>query len=56
MDPKQLHHIVSFTGNPRYNPASFYKPVMSENITPPTLWVKNSFEFIQKIRFDFIGP
>ena len=45
-----LRPIVSFCGSPTYNPASFYNSTISKNITPPISQVKNSFEFIEKIK------
>ena len=45
-----LRPIVSFCGSPTYNLASFYNNIISNNITPPISRIKNSSDFIEKIK------
>ena len=45
-----LRPIVSFCGSPTYNLASFYNNIISKNITPPMSRIKNSFDFIEKVK------
>ena len=45
-----LRPIVSFCGSPTYNLASFYNNIISCNVPPPFSRVKNSFDFIDKIK------
>ena len=51
-----LRPIVSFCGSPTYNLASFYSKMLSNNITPPSSRIKNSFDFIHKIKNITIPP
>ena len=51
-----LRSIDSFCGSPAYNLPSFYNNVISKNITPPISQVKNSFDFIEKVKNTKIPP
>ena len=51
-----LRPIVSFCGSPTYNLASFYSKILTNDINPPISRIKNSFEFIQKIKNITIPP
>ena len=46
----RLRLIVSFCGSPTYNLASFYNNIILKNTTPPTPRIKNSFDFIEKVK------
>ena len=51
-----LRPIVSFCGSPTYNLEFFYNKIISNNITPPISRIKNSFDFVLKIKNITIPP